>query len=180
MSIDALTRRDRELYVGDLPGSTTEGQLRAHVERLGFHVDDLSITRNDRADARFAFLTLGSAAERARALAELPRHAFLGQMLAVGPRAAGARPPHAARASEPFPTAHLFVGNLPFTTSADDLERYVAAVAPVAHVGIARHSRGVAFVTLADASDADRVIAALDGVVFNGRPLRVTRARAPG
>ena len=64
------------------------------------------------------------------------------------------------------------------------LEVCVAAVAPVARVGVQRAADGsgigVAFVVMHDAADAPRVDRALDGVPFQGRTLRVTFARRRG
>ena len=62
------------------------------------------------------------------------------------------------------------------------LEVCVAAVAPVARVGVQRAADGsgigVAFVVMHDAADAPGVVAALDGMLLFDRPLRASLARA--
>ena len=61
---------------------------------------------------------------------------------------------------------------MPAGASEFELERHVAAVAPVVEVGLPRgrdgRTIGVAFVVLADPADAARVVRELDGVVFQG------------
>jgi RNA recognition motif-containing protein len=75
---------------------------------------------------------------------------------------------------------NLYVGNLPFGTTADDLR---AAFAPYGEVTRAQvvtdretgRSRGFGFVELADG--ADEAIANLNGAQFQGRALTVNEAR---
>ena len=65
--------------------------------------------------------------------------------------------------------------------SESDVELLVAAVAPVARVGLPRAADGagigVAIVVLEEPADPARVVRALDGVLFMGRTLRCTFAR---
>ena len=75
----------------------------------------------------------------------------------------------------------LFVGNLDFHTTEDELRQLFAAHGPVDRVDIVKDSsgqpRGFAFVEMANADDADKAIAALDGNQFGGRILAVGEAR---
>src|SRR6476661_4949822 len=74
----------------------------------------------------------------------------------------------------------LYVGNLPYGTSNDDL---VEAFSPYGNVTSAQvmmdrdtnRSRGFAFVEMADG--ADEAIASLNGADFQGRALTVNEAR---
>ena len=70
---------------------------------------------------------------------------------------------------------------MPRQASDSDVELHVAAVAPVARVGLPRAADGagigVAFVVLEEPADPARVVRALDGVLFMGRTLRCTFAR---
>jgi RNA recognition motif-containing protein len=76
----------------------------------------------------------------------------------------------------------LYVGNLPFNTTEDDLrgvfERHgsVASVAVVTDRETGR-SRGFGFVEMDEASAADDAIRALDGSDLGGRSLRVNEAQ---
>ncbi len=76
----------------------------------------------------------------------------------------------------------LYVGNLPFTSSEDELrtafERHgaVTSVAVITDRETGR-PRGFAFVEMEDASAADDAMRALDGSDFGGRSLRVNEAQ---
>jgi RNA recognition motif-containing protein len=76
----------------------------------------------------------------------------------------------------------LYVGNLPFTSSEDELraafERHgtVSSVAVITDRETGR-PRGFAFVEMEDASAADDAMRALDGSDFGGRSLRVNEAQ---
>ena len=76
----------------------------------------------------------------------------------------------------------IFVGNLDYKTSEDELRQLFAAYGPVDSVSIVtdRYSgqpRGSAFVEMADAGDADKAIAELNDTQLRGRKLDVNEAR---
>lgn len=76
----------------------------------------------------------------------------------------------------------LYVGNLPFSTTEDELrtvfERHgsVASVAVITDRETGR-ARGFAFVEMDEASAAQDAIRGLDGTEFGGRNLRVNEAQ---
>jgi cold-inducible RNA-binding protein len=77
---------------------------------------------------------------------------------------------------------NIFVGNLDYETSEDELRQLFAAYGPVERVTIVRdratdQPRGFAFVEMANAVDADEAMAALDGTKLRGRTLNVNEAR---
>ena len=77
---------------------------------------------------------------------------------------------------------NIFVGNLSFNTSEEELRQLFAAYGPVARVNIVtdRYSgqpRGFAFVEMANAGDANKAIAKLNGTQFGGRTVIVNEAR---
>jgi cold-inducible RNA-binding protein len=76
----------------------------------------------------------------------------------------------------------IFVGNLDYKTSEDELRQLFAAYGPVDRVSIVtdRYSgqpRGSAFVEMANAGDADKAIAELKDTQLHGRKLDVNEAR---
>lgn len=78
-------------------------------------------------------------------------------------------------------TKRLYVGNLPFDASRDDLREAFAAYGTVHEVSIVNdretgRSRGFAFVEM-DEQGAKAAIEALDSKDFNGRTLTVNEAR---
>ena len=76
----------------------------------------------------------------------------------------------------------IFVGNLDYETSEDELRQLFAAYGAVDCVRIVtdRYSgqpRGIAFVEMASAGDADKAITELNGTQLHGRKLDVNEAR---
>lgn len=77
---------------------------------------------------------------------------------------------------------NLFVGNLSYQTTQDELEAAFAAYGPVEKVTVIRdrdtgQSRGFAFVEMANSGDATNAINALNGTEMNGRAMNVNEAR---
>ncbi len=76
----------------------------------------------------------------------------------------------------------LFVGNLPYTATENDLEDLFAQHGQVTEVTLMQdrmtgRPRGFAFVTMATKEAADAATQALNGKDFNGRALTVNEAR---
>jgi RNA recognition motif-containing protein len=77
---------------------------------------------------------------------------------------------------------NIFVGNLSFQTTQDELEAAFAAFGTVDRVSLVRdrdtgQSRGFAFVEMANSEEANRAIDALNGRELNGRAMNVNQAR---
>src|SRR5262245_42270692 len=77
-------------------------------------------------------------------------------------------------------STNLYVGNLPFSTTADDLREAFAAHGTVTSAQVVSdretgRSRGFGFVEMENG--ADEAIRALDGQEFQGRTLKVNEAR---
>jgi cold-inducible RNA-binding protein len=77
---------------------------------------------------------------------------------------------------------NIFVGNLPYQTTEDELQSAFSAYGAVERVSIVRdretgQSRGFAFVEMTNPSEAANAIAALNGRDLNGRALNVNEAR---
>lgn len=78
--------------------------------------------------------------------------------------------------------ATLYVGNLPFRISDEDLAAHFAAAGEVVSVTHVRQrdsgrSAGCGFVEMARSDAAAAAVKQLDGAELNGRALRVCRAR---
>ena len=76
----------------------------------------------------------------------------------------------------------LYVGNLSFDTTENDLQDLFAAIAPVSEVNlivdrVTNRSRGFGFVTMATPEGAQAAITALAGKNIGGRNLTVNEAR---
>ena len=77
---------------------------------------------------------------------------------------------------------NIFVGNLNFNTSEDELRQMFEAHGQVDRVSIMTdretgRSRGFGFVEMTNAEEAERAIAALNGSNLGGRTLNVNEAR---
>jgi RNA recognition motif-containing protein len=77
---------------------------------------------------------------------------------------------------------NIFVGNLDFHTSEDELRQLFEAYGQVDRVSIMTdrdtgRSRGFGFVEMANSEEGDKAIAALNGSQLGGRTLNVNEAR---
>jgi RNA recognition motif-containing protein len=77
---------------------------------------------------------------------------------------------------------NIFVGNLSYQTTENELETAFAAFGPVERVSLVRdresgQSRGFAFVEMTNSADAQKAISAMNGRELNGRTLNVNEAR---
>ncbi|MGA3097417.1 MAG: RNA-binding protein [Bryobacteraceae bacterium] len=77
---------------------------------------------------------------------------------------------------------NIFVGNLDFSATESSIRSLFEQHGAVDRVNLVTdrdtgRSRGFAFVEMADSAEADKAIAALNGVEVNGRALNVNEAR---
>ncbi len=77
---------------------------------------------------------------------------------------------------------NIFVGNLSFQTTQEDLTSVFAAYGAVERVNIVTdrmtgQARGFAFVEMTNRNEADTAISVLNGTDLNGRTLNVNEAR---
>lgn len=77
---------------------------------------------------------------------------------------------------------NIFVGNLSYQTSQDDLQAAFAQFGAVERVHIVTdrdtgQSRGFGFVEMTERKDAENAIAQLNGTQLNGRAINVNEAR---
>ena len=82
-----------------------------------------------------------------------------------------------------MPSVRLFVGNLPYQATEDDLRTHFAQVGEPTQIvrpldRETGRARGFAFVEYADRPAAEEAIKRFDGQLFMGRPLAVSEARA--
>jgi RNA recognition motif-containing protein len=76
----------------------------------------------------------------------------------------------------------IYVGNLPWSTSDQDLADAFGAYGAVEKASIisdrnSGRSKGFGFVTMNNADEANQAIEAMNGTDFGGRPLKVNEAR---
>ena len=76
----------------------------------------------------------------------------------------------------------LYVGNLAFRTSSEDLQQLFSQAGTVESASVVEdrdtgRSRGFGFVEMANKEDGERAIAELNGKEINGRELKVNEAK---
>src|SRR6476660_4518240 len=84
---------------------------------------------------------------------------------------------------EPEMGRKLYVGNLSFSTTEDELREYFSQAGTPDTVAIITdrmtgRSRGFGFVEMSTDGEASHAIEVLDGKEFQGRPLKINEARA--
>ncbi|MBU0668215.1 RNA-binding protein [Patescibacteria group bacterium] len=78
----------------------------------------------------------------------------------------------------------LFVGNIDWSATDDDLRAAFASFGDIEEVAIVKdkfsgRSKGFGFVTFASEEDAQKAIAEMDGYDLKGRKIAVSEARPP-
>jgi nucleolin len=192
------TEDARKLFVAGLPESVTEDTLREIFEAVGGTVVDVSLPR-DRATGRprgFGFVTLSSAEEAAAARGSLDGSLQAGRSISVRPfsseppRRGEGRPEGGGAPASPSEDRTLYVGNLPYDASQQEVADLLSqnGVTSIVRVhlpaGPDGRPRGFGFVTLGSAEAANEAIIQLRGVEVRGRRLMVNiahpRGAAPG
>ncbi len=191
-----MTTEDaRKLFVAGLPESMTEDVLRQLFEATGSLVVEVSLPR-DRATGRprgFGFVTLQTGEQAEKARSALDGSVQVGRAISVRPfQGATARrePKLEVQPSSPAEDRTLYVGNLPYDATADEVEQALerAGVAPVLRVhlpvGPDGRPRGFGFVTLSSPEAVLQAIPAMQNADLRGRHVMVKvahpRGTAPG
>jgi RNA recognition motif-containing protein len=140
----------------------------------------------------FAFVTLGSAEEAAKARSELDGSLQGGRSMAVRPFTAegggggggGPREPRPARDGQGQEERTLYVRNLPYECTRDDVAEVfkAAGVTEIDRihlpVGLDGRGKGFGFVTLRNAAAAQGALPQLQNLSLRNRPISVNIARA--
>ncbi|HVY48709.1 MAG TPA: hypothetical protein VHB21_22630, partial [Minicystis sp.] len=191
-----MAEDSRKLFVAGLPDSITEDVLRQLFEATGGNVVEVSLPK-DRATGRprgFGFVTLATQEEASSARESLDGSFQGGKSISVrpfqaepprregGPRSGG--PASAGNAAAPDRT--LYVGNLPYDATVEEVEALITATGsgPVVRVHLPMdpdgRKRGFGFVTMASADAAKGAIEGLRGADIRGRRLVVNLAHPKG
>lgn len=197
------------LYVGNLPPQLCHPELEDLFTPFGALVSAELITDPTTGRSRgFAFVEMESGDAARAAISSLHGSVLDGQTLTVNeagagrdvasaPRRGGDRPsfsrPSGDRPSSSGPGparssavsgVRLFVGNLPYTANASDLEKLFAQAGKVNSVNIVTdratgQSKGFAFIDMGSKEEATAAIQRFDGKEALGRMLKVNEARPP-
>jgi RNA recognition motif-containing protein len=192
-----MTTEDaRKLFVAGLPDSINEEVLRQLFEATGSTVKEVSLPK-DRTSGRargFGFVTLETQEQAERARTALDGSIQAGKAISVrqfqgGSGRRDARTPEAPATSGPSSPVEdrtLYVGNLPYDATADEVEQLLTrcGVTPVLRVhlpvGPDGRPRGFGFVTLASADAVQQSLGALASADLRGRRVMVKVAHPRG
>lgn len=185
----------RKLFVAGLPESITEDVVRQLFEATGGKVVEVSLPK-DRATGKvrgFGFVTFSDPDQATRARDALDGTMQAGRAISVRPFSS--EPPKRGERGESrseFPAAQasedrtLYVGNLPYDTSQQELsqlfdENDAGQVARIhLPVGPDGRLRGFGFVTLASSEAVNQAIVALRNADLRGRRLMINIAHPRG
>jgi len=203
-----MAEDSRKLFVAGLPDSITEDVLRQLFEATGGSVVEVSLPK-DRATGRprgFGFVTLATNEEATAARESLDGSFQGGKSISVRPfqaepprreggvggpggmRGPGGPPSGGGGAGglAAAPDRTLYVGNLPYDATVEEVEGLINATGsgPVVRVHLPMdpdgRKRGFGFVTMASADAAKGAIEALRGADIRGRRLVVNLAHPKG
>lgn len=180
---------DRKLFVAGLADAVTEDILRQLFEAAGGEVQSVTIPV-DRATGKprgFAFVTMGSPEQAGAVRQALDGTLQAGRSMSVRLFRAdrNSTPPSRGQVYQPEEST-LYVGNLPFDSTAAELEEALRAAGVTAiqriHLPMDAEGRfrGFGFVVLSDAAAANQATANLQQAAIRGRALSVSVARARG
>ncbi len=195
------TEDARKLFVAGLPDSISEDVLRQIFEATGGKVVDVSLPR-ERTTGKvrgFGFVTFASSDEAGRARDALDGTMHAGRSISVRPfsseppkrgeRFEGGRseaPQGPGGGGGPSEDRTLYVGNLPYDTSQQELSQFLtdAGVGPISRIhlptGPDGRMRGFGFVTLGTADAATQAVALLRNAEVRGRRLMINIAHPRG
>jgi RNA recognition motif-containing protein len=199
----AIGNEEAKLFVAGLPDSVTEEVLKQIFEATGGKVVSVSLPK-DRTTGRprgFGFVTMGTPAEAQAARDQLDGSMQGGRSISVrpfqaeppkrgegGPMSSGPRSgPGGPRGAPQSPDRTLYVGNLPYDCTVQEVEQLIQAVTgegqvqrvhlPIDQDG---RKRGFGFVTMASSESAKTAADGLKSADIRGRRLIVNIAHPKG
>lgn len=182
-----IARERHTMFVGNLPFDTTDADVRDFFAQHG-KVELVSVPRNKETGLPrgFAFVDMSTEEELEAAVANLDGVMFNERLLRVTksvPKEEIKKTPR-NKSPEPVDGQKIYVGNLPFEATREQLMELYSQYGEVKSVFIPSDrttgaGRGFAFVTMSD-EDAANAIESTNGMEFEGRRLVVSEPLPPG
>jgi len=173
------------VYVMNLPYELEDKELEEIFAECGT-VKTLSVPRKrDTKEAKgFAFIDMNSKEEMEKAIEELNGREVGGRTINVKLSLPKDELPKKKKRERPAVENKMYVGNLPYGVSRDEVKELFSEFGTVADVFLARDSdgkdRGFGFVTLSSEEEATAAINSLNGDFFQGRRLTVRQPNPEG
>ncbi|CAI0547490.1 unnamed protein product [Linum tenue] len=162
---------DAKVFVGNLPYDVDSEKLAMLFEQAGtVEIAEVIYNRETDSSRGFGFVTMSTVEEADKAVDMFSSYDMGGRLLTVNKAAPrGSRPERAPRVFEPG--CRVYVGNLPWSVDDARLEQVFSEHGKVTSARVvydrdSGRSRGFGFVTMADETEMNDAIAALDGQVY--------------
>jgi len=169
------------LFVGGLPREVGTEELRDLFKAHGDMTDCIVLTDDAGVNRGFGFVTYAEKSMADAATKALDGHRINGRR--IGVRDADDDKKKDRKKKEPQ-GLKLYIGNLPFSATAEQLQTLVAAHATVNEVVLATgpgdKPKGFGFVFIAEKDKGEAVVAALNQSEIDGRKIKVDIAKAKG
>lgn len=151
---------DASLFVGDVPRSVTEEQLREYFGKCGGEVVSVQIKKDKvtQVSLGYAFVHFKTREQASEAKRALHKSVFNGRTLRVG---------WAEK------NTNLFVGDLDSSITTEQLRDAFKVFGPLVEEETFVKQRNYGFVKFRNRSDAERAKREMDGKVLGGRPIRI-------
>lgn len=167
-----------KLYIGNLGWDTSNEQLQEEFAAFGSPEECYVVMDRSTGESRgFGFVTYHSMEEAKQAVAGMNGKELDGRRIKVDI----SKPKGTQSAAEPQ-GCKLYIGNLGYDTSAEDLKHQFAQYGELTDLTVVTDretgsSRGFAFATYSSPEDASAAVRELDGFEVDGRQLRVNLSK---
>ncbi|CAL1387869.1 unnamed protein product [Linum trigynum] len=165
---------DAKVFVGNLSYDVDSEKLAMLFEQAGtVEIAEVIYNRETDSSRGFGFVTMSTVEEAEKAVDKFNSYDMGGRFLIVNKAAPrGSRPERAPRVFEPG--CRVYVGNLPLSVDDSRLEQVFSEHGKVTNARVvydrdSGRSRGFGFVTMADETEMNDAIAALDGQSLDGK-----------
>ena len=170
------------LFVGGLPRDVGTDELRDLFKGHGDMTDCIVLTDDGGVNRGFGFVTYAEKSMAEAAIKALDGHRINGRR--IGVRDADDDKKKGRKERKEPEGLKLYIGNLPFTATQEQLKELVAAHATVNEVILATgpggKAKGFGFVFIAEKDKGEAVVAAINNTEVEGRKIKVDIAKAKG
>ena len=170
------------LFVGGLPRDVGTDELRDLFKGHGDMTDCVVLTDDGGVNRGFGFVTYAEKSMAEAAIKALDGHRINGRR--IGVRDADDDKKKGRKERKEPDGLKLYIGNLPFTATQEQLKELVAAHATVNEVILATgpggKAKGFGFVFIAEKDKGEAVVAAINNAEVEGRKIKVDIAKAKG
>ena len=170
------------LFVGGLPRDVGTEELSALFKSHGDMTDCIVLTDDAGQNRGFGFVTYASKPMADAAIQALNGHRINGRRIGVRDADDDKKGDKKGRGRKEPAGLKLYIGNLPFSAKAEQLQEMVSAHATVNEVALASgpggKSKGFGFVFIAEKDKGEAVVKALNGQEVDGRKIKVDIAKA--